>query len=134
LLRPDIATTGVISYPEVFPLSLYDPLGHEQSLVVNVHGKGLVVITGCGHPALERLVSRSEALFGLPVVGVVGGLHYDSASAEEIESHISFLKSRQPGLVALSPHDSNLQAIQAFQAAFPEAYQFVRVGSVIKFP
>ena len=94
----------------------------------------LVLITSCGHPTLERLVSRAEALYGQPIVGVVGGLHYIASSTKEVKAHILFLKSHEPGLVALSPHDSGQQAIQAFQAAFPEAYQFVRVGSVIKFP
>ncbi len=131
---PDVATTGVISYPEVFPLSLRDPKGQEHALVVNVSGKGLVLISGCGHPILERLVKRAETLYGLSVIGVVGGLHYEGYTADEVQPHIQFLKSRQVGLVALSPHDSSPEALKSFRVAFPKAYQDVAVGRSIQFP
>ncbi len=133
-ISADMATTGVISYPDVFPLSLYNPVGHEQALVIHVAGKGLVLITGCGHPTLEKLVSRAETMFGLPVVGIVGGLHYDGVSMENVQQHIQFLQSKAPQLVALSPHDSSKEALAAFQSAFPGVYKYVRVGEAIQFP
>jgi 7,8-dihydropterin-6-yl-methyl-4-(beta-D-ribofuranosyl)aminobenzene 5'-phosphate synthase len=92
------------------------------------------MITGCGHPGMERLVSRAETLFGNQVVGVVGGLHYEKVSTEEVQPHIQFLETRQPKLIALSPHDSSPEALAAFQSAFSEAYQFIKVGEVIQFP
>jgi len=134
LISKDIATTGLISFPEVFPIYLFTPKGHEQGLVIHVAGQGLVMITGCGHPTMERLVSRAETLFGGPVVGVVGGLHYLQASTEEVQPHIQFLEPRQPKLIALSPHDSGPEVLAAFESAFSEAYQAVRVGEAIQFP
>jgi len=134
LPSPDVATTGVVSYPEVWPLSLRDPKGYEQALVVHVAGQGLVLITGCGHPTLERLVIRAESLYNLPVIGVVGGLHYEGQTAADVAAPIEFLASRNPQLVALSPHDSSPEAIEAFRAAFPQAYQEVAVGEPIQFP
>jgi 7,8-dihydropterin-6-yl-methyl-4-(beta-D-ribofuranosyl)aminobenzene 5'-phosphate synthase len=134
LISRDIATTGVISYPEVFPISLFNAKGYEQALVIHVAGEGLVMITGCGHPTMEKLVTRAEALFGEQVVGVVGGLHYEKVSAEDAQPHIQFLEPRQPKLIALSPHDSSPEALEAFQSAFSEAYQFIRVGKAVQFP
>lgn len=134
LISKDIGTTGMISYPEVFPILLFSPKGIEQAVVINVAGKGLVLITGCGHPTMEKLVTRAEALFGGQVVGVVGGLHYEKASAEDVRPHIRFLEPRQPKLIALSPHDSGPEALKAFQSAFPEAYQVLQVGRTIQFP
>jgi 7,8-dihydropterin-6-yl-methyl-4-(beta-D-ribofuranosyl)aminobenzene 5'-phosphate synthase len=130
----DMATTGVIAFPEVFPIFLFNAKGHEQALVVNVAGQGLVLITGCGHPTLEKLVLRAETLYEANVVGVVGGLHYGEGTNEEIQPHIQFLAPRQPKLVALSPHDSSPEVIEMFHAAFPDAYQFIRVGEAIQFP
>jgi 7,8-dihydropterin-6-yl-methyl-4-(beta-D-ribofuranosyl)aminobenzene 5'-phosphate synthase len=134
VIAQGVGSLGVLPFPELFPLSLIQPRGSEQSLVVNVEGRGLVLITGCGHPTLENMVARAEAAFGLPVVGVVGGLHYIDFSAEDAQAPIQFLADRQPQLVALSPHDSTPQAIAAFQAAFPDAYQPIRVGEAIQFP
>jgi 7,8-dihydropterin-6-yl-methyl-4-(beta-D-ribofuranosyl)aminobenzene 5'-phosphate synthase len=123
-----------MSYPEVFLLSLYEAKWIEQALIVNVAGEGWVLITGCGHPGLEKLVTRAEALYGLPLAGVVGGLHYEGASAADVSTPIQFLRSRQPKLVALSPHDSSTEALQAFRSAFPDPYREIQVGSSIVFP
>ena len=130
----DIATTGVISYLEVFPISLFSAKGYEQGLVIHVSGQGLVLITGCGHPSMEKLVERAESVFGESVVGVVGGLHYEKMSTEEVQPHIQFLEPRQPKLIALSPHDSSPAALEAFQSTFSGAYQFIKVGEAIQFP
>jgi 7,8-dihydropterin-6-yl-methyl-4-(beta-D-ribofuranosyl)aminobenzene 5'-phosphate synthase len=134
LISQDIATTGVIPFPEVASLSLFNPKQYEQALVIPVAGEGLVVITGCGHPTLETLVTRAEELFGEDVIGVVGGLHYLEASTEDLQPHIQFLALRQPKLLAISPHDSGPQVLEAFRSAFPEAYQTIKVGKAIQFP
>ena len=134
LISADSATTGVIPFPEVAPLSVIDPKSYEQALVIQVTGEGLVLITGCGHPTLETLVTRVEELFEEDVIGVVGGLHYLDASAENVQPHIQFLEPRRPKLVALSPHDSGSETLEAFRSAFPEAYREIKVGEAIQFP
>jgi len=130
----DVATTGVISYQEVFPLSIIEPKGYEHALVIHVAGQGLVLVTGCGHPGMEKLVERAESLYKQTVIGIVGGLHYVKYSAEQVEPQIRFLESRQPKLVALSAHDSGPAALAAFQSAFGDRYHTLSVGEVIQFP
>ncbi len=135
LITPEIGTTGVLPYAEVFPLSLFAaPVGGEQALVVHVAGEGLVLVTGCGHPGLGDLVIRAKSLYQQPVVGVVGGLHYGDATADDLTEQIEFLQSYEPKLVALSPHDSDLEALAAFEAAFTDRYQTLRVGEAVRFP
>jgi len=46
--------------------------GMEQSLVVATD-KGMVVVTGCSHPGVERILAAARH-FG-PLYGIVGGLH-----------------------------------------------------------
>ena len=48
----------------------------EQALVINLENKGLVVVVGCGHQTLGRLLERVEASFSEPIYAVVGDLHY----------------------------------------------------------
>jgi len=126
-----IATTGGIPFTDVFPLSLWRPMRTEQALAVNVEGKGIVLILGCGHPSMERFVARAQAAFDAPVVGLVGGLHYEDKSPEFVNTSIVFLKTLQPQLVAVSPHDSTTQNIGAIRDVFPAAYQPVEVGRPI---
>jgi 7,8-dihydropterin-6-yl-methyl-4-(beta-D-ribofuranosyl)aminobenzene 5'-phosphate synthase len=69
-IAPGIASTGPIPRQMFF-------FGQtlEQSLAVNVEGKGIVLIIGCGHPTIQRILERAEMLFDAPTYGVVGGLH-----------------------------------------------------------
>jgi 7,8-dihydropterin-6-yl-methyl-4-(beta-D-ribofuranosyl)aminobenzene 5'-phosphate synthase len=128
----------------------------EQSLAVNVAGKGLVLIIGCGHSTIQRIVDRAEMLFDVPIYGVIGGLHYpvkasrevsfglplqrilgtgkwpwDPINRADVEAAIAYLQRRQPQLVALSAHDSCDWSLEAFRWAFGEAYQEVLVGQDI---
>jgi 7,8-dihydropterin-6-yl-methyl-4-(beta-D-ribofuranosyl)aminobenzene 5'-phosphate synthase len=122
----------------------------EQSLAIHVEGKGLVLIVGCGHPTIQRIVERAEQLFGIPIYGIIGGLHFpvtekpvqryvgtdnwpwNPANKQTVEKAIAALKSRKPNLVALSPHDSCAWSRAAFQQAFPGAYRDVRVGEMLE--
>jgi 7,8-dihydropterin-6-yl-methyl-4-(beta-D-ribofuranosyl)aminobenzene 5'-phosphate synthase len=129
----------------------------EQSLAINVQGKGIVLIIGCGHPTIQRIVDRAEMLLDAPLYGVVGGLHYPVTasrtvrfglpvqrilgtgkrpwhpiSCEDVTDGIAYLQQRHPKLVALSPHDSCDWSLEAFRQAFGEAYQELRVGKAIQ--
>ncbi len=128
LIYPGVATIGTIDYGEVFPVYIFQAGGTEQGLAINVAGKGIVLITGCGHPTLERMLTRAEAAFGLPIAGVVGGLHYEGQSDAAVQAHIAFLQARKPSFVALSPHDTSPEAIAAFMAAFGQSYHEIQVG------
>jgi 7,8-dihydropterin-6-yl-methyl-4-(beta-D-ribofuranosyl)aminobenzene 5'-phosphate synthase len=128
-----MATLGVLPFQEVSFLVLINPAGYEQTLAVNVQGQGIVLITGCGHPGLQAIVTRAEALFDQPVVGIVGGLHYGSRTAADLASELAFLRQRDIRLLALSPHDSLPDTILVFQQAYLQAYQPVEVGRTIRF-
>jgi hypothetical protein len=65
-----VATTGPITR------SLFMGPVDEQALVVNVAGRGLVVIVGCGHQTVPRLLERLESAFAEPLSGMVGDFHY----------------------------------------------------------
>ena len=130
----------------------------EQSLAVNLAGKGVVLVVGCGHPGVERILARAEALFDQPVYGIMGGLHYPVTASRaavsgipmqkllgtgkwpwqpidqsDVAAGISALQKRSPKVVALSAHDSCDWTLGAFQSAFGSAYRRVAVGEEITF-
>jgi 7,8-dihydropterin-6-yl-methyl-4-(beta-D-ribofuranosyl)aminobenzene 5'-phosphate synthase len=126
---------------------------HEQALAVNVAGKGMVLIIGCGHQSLERALARTEALFDVRVYGVIGGLHFPVTESrvehglqkvigtgkppwrrvgpEDVHDAILTLEQREPRLVAISPHDSCDWAVGEFKDAFGDRYRDVVVGREI---
>jgi len=147
VIAPGVATTGVIT--NYFFFMGATP---EQALAVNVRGKGIVVISGCGHQTLEKIVDRAEALFDAPLYGLLGGLHYPITKCRNIDTHryvgtgklpgefltmrdvqrsIDYLKGRGVGLVSLSPHDSCDASVQAFRESFGPAYRDMIVGQTI---
>lgn len=68
-LLPGIASTGPISR------RLFIGQIDEQALVINLKGKGLVAIVGCGHQTIPKLVERLVRSFDEPIYGIVGDLH-----------------------------------------------------------
>lgn len=143
-LAPGIATTGPIAR-QLFLLG-WTP---EQALIVNVRGKGLVVIMGCGHQGFTRLISRVRTLSQEPIHAVVGGLHlpvhglyaqdiigsanwpWRRTSEDDVAEVIDSLRECHPGLVAISPHDSSAWTLGRLAEIFAGAYRSVRVGDEI---
>jgi 7,8-dihydropterin-6-yl-methyl-4-(beta-D-ribofuranosyl)aminobenzene 5'-phosphate synthase len=125
----------------------------EQALVVNVRGRGLVLVTGCGHPEIERTLAEAEQIVDAPVYAVIGGLHlpvhavgtrlmpqavlgnpnwpWRPISEADARAVIATIRERGPGLVALSGHDSTPWTIAAFDDAFGTRHRPLRVGEPI---
>ena len=77
-------------------------LTREQALAVNVEGKGIVLIIGCGHQTLERAVARTETLFDAPLYGVIGGLHFPVTGSRMPYGMQTRHRHRQAALAASS--------------------------------
>ena len=133
-LAEGVATTGLFAYAQPFPIWLSTPKGDEQALAINVSGQGIVLVTGCGHMGLKSLLESAKTAFDVPVVGVVGGLHYGDAEATALQMEIQSMRDLNPVIVALSSHDSGPAALDAFAQAFPAAYQPIRAGAAITVP
>ena len=149
-LGDGLASTGAI------PRQLVIGWIEEQSLVVNVEGLGGVLIVGCGHQPLPRLVEHYEAAFSEPLYGIVGGLHFPlpdgridigpingqrrfasgqsmlrPMTIDDVTEHLDLFKSRGLGLVAVGGHDSSDDVIEMVRNEFGDAHRYVRVGEEI---
>ena len=103
---------------------------HEQALVIKTE-RGLVIITGCAHPGIVKIVERARALFDEPVYLVMGGFHLDGKSRAEIEAILRDF--RRLGVERVAPsHCTGEQAIAMFAAEYGENFLKVGVGSVIR--
>lgn len=148
IISEGVATIGVISSQLFF----FDSIA-EQALAINVEGKGIVLISGCGHQTLPKIIERAEILFDEPIYGLIGGLHYpvtdswgeikrrfyvgtgkvpwEPITMEEVQNNIEFLRKRNPGVVGLSSHDSCDGSVEAFRSSFPGIYKYIKVGEKI---
>lgn len=121
MIVPGIFTTG--------------PLGtnlHEQSLVVDTAG-GLVVITGCAHPGIVRIIEAAKAQHpGRPVALVMGGFHLRSASEPELENITQSF--RRLGVKKVAPsHCTGDAAHRHFRQIYGPDFIDAGAGKVLRF-
>lgn len=99
---------------------------NEQSLILNTK-QGLVIITGCAHPGVVKIVARSKQLVGGKVFLVMGGFHLLGTSDRGLRQIIADFK--ELGVIKVGPcHCSGDRARQLFRQAFGENFLDVGVG------
>ncbi len=72
---PRVIAPGIAVLPPLPRVLFWGGPVAEQALVVNVRGFGLVLVSGCGHPGIERMLAATEMVLDVPIKAVVGGLH-----------------------------------------------------------
>jgi 7,8-dihydropterin-6-yl-methyl-4-(beta-D-ribofuranosyl)aminobenzene 5'-phosphate synthase len=97
---------------------------------VHVAGRGLVVLTGCGHAGIVNVVRYARALTGIEQVhAVVGGFHLSGAAFEPIiDVTVAALADLAPEVV-LPAHCTGWRAQHALAARLPDAFVTNTVGT-----
>ncbi len=157
ITSPTVIHPGIASIGSIPRYLFVAGMVREQSLAINVQGKGIVVVVGCGHPTIERIIQRVKMITDVPIYGIIGGLHYPinggrfyigpfniqyivgsdtppwrGLSEKDAISAIETMKSVNPSLVSLSPHDSSDWSLRKLKEAFKEKYVALTVGKEIK--
>jgi 7,8-dihydropterin-6-yl-methyl-4-(beta-D-ribofuranosyl)aminobenzene 5'-phosphate synthase len=102
----------------------------EQSLVIHTE-KGLVVITGCAHPGIVKIIGHAKNMIKDEVLFVMGGFHLGSTSKKQIKTIISGFNNL--GVHNVAPcHCSGDNARDLFEQEFQQHCINVTVGRVIK--
>ena len=115
----------------LFSLDIAIDLGTANTLV-NVRGKGLVVISGCGHAGIVNMVTYARALTGVETVhAVMGGFHLGpKVFHDRIEPVIRMLLDFEPAVVAPA-HCTGYRAAYAVYQQRPDAFVQNTVGTRI---
>jgi 7,8-dihydropterin-6-yl-methyl-4-(beta-D-ribofuranosyl)aminobenzene 5'-phosphate synthase len=110
-----------------------DYLDDDQSIVINIKGKGLVIVTGCAHSGIVNTVHYAREISGVDKVwAVLGGFHLGRATDEDIQRTIGEIKKLKPALVAPS-HCTGFKAISQFAHHMPDAFVLGVVGTRYRF-
>jgi 7,8-dihydropterin-6-yl-methyl-4-(beta-D-ribofuranosyl)aminobenzene 5'-phosphate synthase len=102
----------------------------DQALVINVRGRGLVVVTGCGHAGVVNIIRHAMRLTGVSrLLAVIGGFHLSGPAFEPvIEPTVAALTELAPGLLAPG-HCTGWRAQHTLAAALPDAWVQASVGT-----
>jgi 7,8-dihydropterin-6-yl-methyl-4-(beta-D-ribofuranosyl)aminobenzene 5'-phosphate synthase len=111
-LMPGLITTGEVARVTDFEevgIAIYtiaaskvqgDLMVDDISLVAQVKGKGLVIITGCSHAGIVNIVQQAVAITETEKVhGIMGGFHLIDASVDRIQKTAQALKDLNPDWV-----------------------------------
>jgi 7,8-dihydropterin-6-yl-methyl-4-(beta-D-ribofuranosyl)aminobenzene 5'-phosphate synthase len=153
LLPAGIATTGPLARSLFFM-----GLTEEQALVANIRKKGLVVITGCGHPTIELIMQMVRRISVKPIHAIGGGLHFPVTGGrgnrmgiqfqtligtgkpawrkitdDDLSATITALNSLKPQKVFLSAHDSCDHSLARMQQELDAETEVFKAGQTYRF-
>ena len=101
----------------------------EQSLVIDTP-QGLVIITGCAHPGIVRIVRQAKNRLHKEIYLVMGGFHLAGQPAEELRRVAGELQ--QLGVQKVAPsHCTGDAARKVFQDRWGSNFVASGVGAVI---
>jgi 7,8-dihydropterin-6-yl-methyl-4-(beta-D-ribofuranosyl)aminobenzene 5'-phosphate synthase len=110
----------------------------EQALVLATNGgpstgsgQGLVVVTGCAHPGIVRIVKEAKEIVGGEVYLVMGGFHLSVVSGQAVKGIIADF--RRLGVQKVAPcHCTGKQAMKMFTAEYGDDFIETGVGKVLE--
>ena len=105
----------------------------ERAVVLNVTGKGLVIVSGCAHAGIINTILYAQKITGVPkVCGVMGGFHLAGKENEKrIEQTVKELKQVKPKLVVPS-HCTGWRAMSRIANALPGSFVWNSVGNLYR--
>ena len=110
-----------------------DPWIHDdQAIVIYLRGKGLVVLTGCGHAGVINTLRAARQLTGVETIhAVIGGFHLTGRLFEPIIAPtVAALKAIGPR-VLVPQHCTGWKAQMALAQELPDAYIPNSVGTTL---
>jgi 7,8-dihydropterin-6-yl-methyl-4-(beta-D-ribofuranosyl)aminobenzene 5'-phosphate synthase len=129
--NPDMLTAGLATTGPLARALFMMGWTEEQALVARIKDKGLVVVTGCGHPRIETILQMVQQLSDERIYAIGGGLHFPVKDSplkkpglqvqmiwgtgkqpwkritdNDLKTTITNINAAKPDHVYLSPHDT----------------------------
>ena len=106
----------------------------DQNVIVNVKGKGLVIVSGCSHAGAVNVLRNAQRLTGEQrLAAFIGGLHLTGGLFEPtIEPTVDAFVAAEVGRV-LPAHCTGWKAVHQLARALPDSFVQPAVGTVITF-
>ncbi len=112
----------------------WDPIEDDTAVVMNVKGKGLVVLTGCAHSGVVNTVRHAIKTTGIEqIYAIMGGYHLSGPFFEPIiERTTAELKAFKPTYI-VPCHCTGRRAIMYIEKEMPDQFILNMVGTKLTF-
>lgn len=106
---------------------------HEHATCFNLKGRGLIVISSCGHVGIVNSVRQAQEVSGVQKVhAIMGGFHLGPAPSDYLNQVMAEIKKLEPDAV-IPMHCSGNNFIQAVRDQMPDKLVLATIGSRIAF-
>ena len=139
VLMPGIMTTGEVKrqteFEKVGGLKTIengkvkdDPMLDDISVVANIKGKGLIIVTGCSHAGIVNIAKHAIELTSCEKIeGIIGGLHLIEASDARIKRTVEELAKLDIAWICAG-HCTGFKAQVEFYLAFKGKFSPLHTG------
>ncbi len=108
---------------------LPDDTDDDQSIVLHVDGKGLVVVSGCAHAGIVNTVEYARKMSGVDRVhAILGGFHLGRSSEGEVAKTVDAIAAMDPSMI-VPTHCTGFDAMRRFADRLPDAFVLATVGT-----
>lgn len=106
----------------------------DQSLILNLKDKGLIIISGCAHAGIINSVRYAQKITGIDDIhAIMGGFHLSGPYFKKIVPEtISALQEIQPTYI-IPVHCTGWEAQVSMAQAMPDAFVLSTVGTTFHF-
>jgi 7,8-dihydropterin-6-yl-methyl-4-(beta-D-ribofuranosyl)aminobenzene 5'-phosphate synthase len=138
-----IITTGEVKRTTIYekPKSFWtikneifveDMLLDDQSLILNIENKGLVILSGCAHSGIINTIKHAQLLTGIRNIhGVIGGFHLKISNEKTIKKTIEDLVTINPSFI--SPcHCTGSKSVKRLSKFFGKRYNPLKTGDILE--
>ncbi len=102
----------------------------EISLAIDTP-EGIVLVVGCSHPTIEKIVEAAKAAINKPIHLVIGGTHLLPAKDDEIVRVAAALRDKWKIDFIAPVHCTGEAAFAALKQAFGDRYVYAGLGTTI---
>jgi len=105
----------------------------EQTLITNLRGRGLVVVTSCSHRGIVGICRHAARITGVPKVhAVIGGFHLSGLREERVTRVVDAFRDLEVDWI-VPQHCTGLEAMASMMHRLPHEMVPSSVGSVFTF-
>jgi 7,8-dihydropterin-6-yl-methyl-4-(beta-D-ribofuranosyl)aminobenzene 5'-phosphate synthase len=92
---------------------------------------GVVLIVGCSHPTIEKIVEAAKAATAKPIHLILGGLHLLPATDDQIKAIATSLHDNWKVKFIVPSHCTGEPAFAMLKERFGDKYVFAGLGSTV---
>jgi 7,8-dihydropterin-6-yl-methyl-4-(beta-D-ribofuranosyl)aminobenzene 5'-phosphate synthase len=123
-----------IAYCKVDGIEKHDAILDDSSIVINLKGKGLIIISGCAHSGIINTILYAVSVTGIDkICAVMGGFHLTGGLFESIiDKTIQELKKFKPEYI-IPTHCTGRKAVMGIEKEMSAEFLLNMSGTKITF-